>query len=169
MAHPPAAKRLVAIYPGSFDPPTNGHLDIIERGSRLAGSLTVAVLQNSQKQPLFTVPERVEMIRELTRDLPNVTVDAFSGLLVDYAAKLQADIILRGIRAISDYEIELQMALVNRRLRPQTETVFLMAGEEFSFISSRLIKEIFKLGGEISPFVPSPVARRLAAKLGSAE
>jgi len=163
------AGRLVAIYPGSFDPLTNGHLDIISRGSRLTDSLVVAVLSNTQKQPLFSVAERLEMIRETTAQMPNVAVDSFSGLLVDYAATRGANIVLRGIRAISDYETELQMALLNRRLWPETETVFLMAGEEFSFISSRMVKEIFKLGGDVSSFVPAIVAERLRAKFGSAE
>ncbi len=161
--------RLVAIYPGSFDPLTNGHLDIIARGSQLADSLVVAVLINTGKQPLFSVAERLEMIRETTAEMPNVTADSFSGLLVEYAARRGANIILRGIRAISDYETELQMALLNRRLRVETETVFLMAGEEFSFISSRMVKEIFKLGGDVSSFVPGAVARRLSAKFSSAE
>lgn len=158
-------RRLVAIYPGSFDPLTNGHLDLITRGSRLLDRLVVAILQNTQKQPLFTIPERIEMVREAAGSLPNVEVESFEGLLVDYAARHQANAILRGIRAISDYETELQMALLNRRMRPETETIFLMAGEEYSFISSRMIKEIIMLGGDVATFVPANVAARLHDKL----
>jgi pantetheine-phosphate adenylyltransferase len=157
-------RRLVAIYPGSFDPPTNGHLDLIARGSRLADQLTVAILKNTQKQPLFTVEERLQMIREATAPFPNVEVDSFDGLLVDYAARRGANAILRGIRAISDYETELQMALINRRMRPETETIFLMAGEEYSFISSRMVKEIITLGGDVSSFVPENIMGRLRAR-----
>ena len=157
-------RRLVAIYPGSFDPPTNGHLDLIARGSRLADQLIVAILNNSQKTPLFTVAERLEMMRESTAQFANVEVDSFDGLLVDYAAQRGANAILRGIRAISDYETELQMALINRRMRPETETIFLMAGEEFSFISSRMIKEIITLGGDVSTFVPANIVERLRAR-----
>jgi pantetheine-phosphate adenylyltransferase len=157
-------RRLIAVYPGSFDPLTNGHLDLIARGARLADELIVAVLNNTGKQPLFTVEERLEMIREVAAELPNVQAETFDGLLVDYAAKLGANVILRGIRAISDYETELQMALLNRRMRPETETIFLMAREEFSFISSRMIKEVITLGGDVAHFVPDAVLRRLQAK-----
>ncbi len=159
-----AGRKLRAVYPGSFDPLTNGHLDVISRGSRLADELVVAVLNNSQKQPLFSVAERVGMIREDTLQFDNVEVDSFDGLLVNYLARRGANVILRGIRAISDYETELQMALMNRRLRPETETIFLMAGEEFSFISSRMIKEVITLGGDVSSFVPPAVAERLRAR-----
>jgi pantetheine-phosphate adenylyltransferase len=159
-------RRLVAIYPGSFDPLTNGHLDLISRAVRLFDHLIVAILNNAQKQPpLFEVEERIQMIRETTADFSNVEVDSFNGLLVDYAARRGASAIVRGIRAISDYETELQMALINRRMRPETETIFLMAGEEYSFISSHLIKEIITLGGDVSTFVPQIVADRLRAKL----
>lgn len=151
----------IAVYPGSFDPLTNGHLDIIARGCGLFSKLIVAVLVNSQKEPLFAVPERLAMIREAVGHLPNVEVGSFEGLLVDYLAQQNADVVLRGIRAISDYETELQMALLNRRLRPQMETVFLMASEENSFISSRMVKEIFRLGGDIAGFVPEIVYRKL--------
>lgn len=159
------ARNLVAIYPGSFDPLTNGHLDIIHRAAHLSDRLIVAILNNSSKQPLFSVEERLGMIRESTSNIANLEVDSFSGLLVDYAASRSANAIIRGIRAISDYEVELQMALINRRLRPETETLFLMAGEEFSFISSRMIKEIINLGGNVSAFVPPSVLRRLHEKL----
>lgn len=154
---------LVAIYPGSFDPLTNGHLDLIVRGARLFDRLIVAILSNTQKQPLFPIEDRREMIRQAA-PLDNLEVDSFEGLLVDYAARRGANAILRGIRAISDYETELQMALLNRRMRPETETIFLMAREEFSFISSRMIKEIITLGGDVSQFVPEPVAARLRGK-----
>jgi pantetheine-phosphate adenylyltransferase len=158
----------IAIYPGSFDPPTNGHVDVIARAARFTGTLIVAVLNNTSKQPLFPVEDRVSMLRELTSKISNVEVDSFSGLLVEYAAQRSADAIIRGIRALSDYEAELQMALLNRRLRPETETFFLMASEEFSFLSSRMIKEIITLGGDVSTFVPAPVVRRLREKFPSA-
>lgn len=161
----PSQHRLFAIYPGSFDPLTNGHLDLISRGSRLFDRLIVSILSNTEKQPLFELPERIQMIREAAIEFPNVEVDSFDGLLVEYAARRNANAILRGIRAISDYETELQMALLNRRMRPETETIFLMAGEEYSFISSRMIKEIITLGGDASKFVPPSVANRLRAKL----
>ena len=155
---------LVAIYPGSFDPLTNGHLDLIARGARLVDHLIVAILQNTQKQPLFTVPERIDMIREAVAGIPNVEVDSFGGLLVDYAESRKVNAILRGIRAISDYETEMQMALLNRRMRPETETLFLLAAEEHSFISSRMIREILSLGGDVSRFVPASVVARVQAK-----
>lgn len=151
----------VAIYPGSFDPITNGHLDLIERGAKLVDRLIVSILRNDAKQPLFTVEERMEMLLEVVGRFPNVEVDCFNGLLVDYAARKNATVILRGIRAISDYEFELQMALMNRRLRPSIETIFLMAGEAYSYISSRLVKEVFGLGGNISGLVPPTVEARL--------
>ncbi len=155
------ASPFIAVYPGSFDPITNGHLDLIERGARLCDRLIVAVLGNEHKQPMFTVAERVEMAREVLRDYPNVEVDSFDGLLVDYAQRVGATLIVRGIRAISDYEYELQMALMNRRLRPEVETVFLMAGEMYSFVSSRVVKEVIRLGGNVSGLVPPPVEVRL--------
>ncbi len=157
--------RILAVYPGSFDPITNGHLDMIGRGSQLFDRLIVAVLQNRSKHPLFDVDERKEMLRETVGHFRNVEVDSFDGLLVDYAAKQNAKVILRGIRAISDYEHELQMTLMNRRLRPETETVFLMASEDHSFISSRMVKEVISLNGNVSGLVPKAVEERLREKL----
>lgn len=158
-------ERIVAIYPGSFDPITNGHLDLIERCSRIADRLIVAVLRNESKLPLFSVEERMEMAREAVRDYPNVEVDSFHGLLVDYASEKRATVILRGIRAISDYEYELQMALMNRRLRPEIETVFMMSSEAYSFISSRMVKEVIRLGGDIAGLVPPTVEARLKRRI----
>jgi pantetheine-phosphate adenylyltransferase len=154
-----------AIYPGSFDPLTNGHLDIIERSAKLFDEVVVAILLNIQKQPMFSVEERVGMIEEV---LPhsNVRVDTFNGLLVHYAVEQKAEAIVRGIRAVSDYEYELQMALMNRRLEPNIETVFLMASEEYSYLSSRLIKEVFNLNGSITGLVPELVERRMKEKSG---
>ena len=156
---------MIAIYPGSFDPITNGHLDLIERGCRLFDKLIVSILRNESKLPLFSVEERVEMLREVVGGYSNVEVDSFDGLLVDYAARQNATVLLRGIRAISDYEYELQMALMNRRLRPLIETVFMMSSEAYSFISSRLVKEVFGLGGAVSGLVPPPVEARLRERL----
>jgi pantetheine-phosphate adenylyltransferase len=158
--------QVTAIYPGSFDPITNGHLDLIVRGCYLFDKLIVAILRNETKQPLFSVEERIEMLREVVDCYPNVAVDSFEGLLVDYAAQNGATVLLRGIRAISDYEYELQMALMNRRLRPDIETVFMMASEAHSFISSRLVKEVFGLGGNIGGLVPPPVEVRLRKRFG---
>jgi len=159
-----AAPPSVAIYPGSFDPITNGHLDLISRASRMVDLLVVAVLRNQSKHPLFSVEERREMIREVTGAFANVEIAAFEGLLVDYAASRGASMILRGIRAVSDYELEWQMALMNRRLRPEIETVFLTAGEEYSFISSKLVKEVASLGGSVTGTVPAAVEARLKRK-----
>ena len=155
----------IAIYPGSFDPVTNGHLDLIERGRNIFGQLIVAGLRNAEKQPLFTVPERVEMLREVTRDWPNVEVDIFEGLLVDYARRRHAGVILRGIRAVSDYEYELQMALMNRKLEPGLETVFMMPALKYSYLSARLVREIAQHGGPLEGLVPTVVERRLRAKV----
>ena len=156
---------VIAIYPGSFDPITNGHLDLIERASKHFDRLIVAILRNETKEPLFTVDERMEMLREVIAGYPNVELDSFDGLLVDYAAARGATVLMRGIRAISDYEFELQMALMNRRLRPEIETVFLMAGEAYSFLSSRLVKEVISLGGNITGLVPPAVAVRLQKRM----
>jgi len=164
LAAPPS--QLIAIYPGSFDPITNGHLDLIVRGSRIVERLVVAVLKNRFKTALFSVEERVEIVREVVKPYPNVEVGSFDGLLVDYAAERGANLILRGIRAISDYEYELQMALMNRRLRPEMETAFLMAGEAYSFLSSNLVKEVVSLGGDVAGLVPHVVESRLKAKFG---
>jgi pantetheine-phosphate adenylyltransferase len=154
-----------AIYPGSFDPLTNGHLDLIERGSKIFEELIVAILRNSEKDPLFTLPERREMLQEMVKHYPNVRVDSFDGLLVDYAMKKNAKAVLRGIRAISDYEYELQMALMNRKLQPQLETVFMASGETYSYLSSRLVKEIFRLGGSVRGLVPDLVEEKMREKL----
>jgi pantetheine-phosphate adenylyltransferase len=155
----------VALYPGSFDPLTNGHLDVLFRARRLADKVIIAILENDAKKPLFSVDERIEMIAEIVGDDPAVSVRSFSGLLVDFAAQTGATLLVRGLRAISDYEYELQMALMNRRLAPGIETVFLMAKEEYSYVSSRLVKEVAGLGADVSGLVPEPVRRRLAAKL----
>jgi pantetheine-phosphate adenylyltransferase len=155
----------VALYPGTFDPITNGHLDLIQRGSALFDKLIVGILRNEEKKVLFSVADRIEMLNEVTSGLANVEVGSFDGLLVDYAAECGASVILRGIRAVSDYEYELQMALMNRRLKPEIETVFLMAGEAHSFISSRLVKEVIRLGGNISGLVPPSIEGRLRKRL----
>jgi pantetheine-phosphate adenylyltransferase len=154
----------IAVYPGSFDPLTNGHLDLITRGSRLFDHLIVAILTNTDKQPLFSVEKRLSMLRETCAPFSNVEIDTFEGLLVDYARRRDARVILRGIRAVSDYEAELQMAHMNRRMHPEAETIFLLATEDYSFISSRMIKEIITLGGDVSQFVPGAVLRCLRAK-----
>ncbi len=156
---------IVAIYPGSFDPVTNGHLDLIERGTKIFDRLIVAILRNLEKDPLFALRERVEMLEEVTRPWSNVEVDVFDGLLVDYARKRNARVILRGIRAISDYEYELQMALMNRKLESQIETVFMMPAEAYSYLSSKLVREIARLGGSIAGLVPGVVEQRLRAKV----
>lgn len=154
-----------AIYPGTFDPLTNGHLDLIARGSKIFDHLVVAILKNSQKQPLFPLEERVEMIQDATREFGNISVSTFDGLLVEFAHQQQAQALLRGIRAISDYEYELQMALMNRRLAPQLETVFMMPAEKYSYVSSRLIREVFRLGGSVEGLVPPSVVERMQARL----
>ncbi len=158
-------KRVIAIYPGSFDPPTNGHLDLIRRGATIFDELVVAVLRNSEKVPLFSLEERMEMLRHCTRQYKNVRVDSFAGLLVDYARSQHADAVLRGIRAVSDYEYELQMAWMNRKLDDRLETVFMMPAEQYSYLSSRLVREIMNLGGNVSGLVPPLIEERLRAKL----
>jgi pantetheine-phosphate adenylyltransferase len=154
-----------ALYPGTFDPPTNGHVDLIERGSKLFDHLTVAILVNPVKNPLFTVEERVEMLEEATGPLGNVSVATFDGLMVEFARKVGASAVLRGIRAISDYEHEFQMALMNRRLAPDVETVFLQPAGRYSFVSSRMVKEVFSFGGDISGLVPPNVVKKLHARI----
>ncbi|MBZ5537038.1 MAG: pantetheine-phosphate adenylyltransferase [Acidobacteriia bacterium] len=155
----------IALYPGTFDPVTNGHIDIIERCSKVFDQVIVAILLNPDKNPLFTVSERVSMLKAVARNrFENVTVDTFDGLLVEYAVKKKATVIVRGIRAISDYEYELQMALMNRRLEPRIETVFMLPAEAFSYLSSKLIREIFVLGGSVKGLVPEIVELRLRAK-----
>jgi pantetheine-phosphate adenylyltransferase len=161
-------KKVIAIYPGSFDPPTNGHLDLIARGSKIFDRLIVAILRNPEKGPLFTLPERRRMLEDLTAEFRNVEVDTFEGLTVDYASKVNAGAVLRGIRAISDYEYELQMALMNRKLRPDLETVFMMPAEQYSYLSSRLVREIAQLGGSVDGLVPELVEQRLREKLDPA-
>jgi pantetheine-phosphate adenylyltransferase len=155
----------VALYPGSFDPLTNGHLDVLFRARRLADRVIVAILENDSKEPLFSVEERLEMIREIVGADSGVSVRSFSGLLVDFAAQSGATLLVRGLRAISDYEYELQMALMNRRLAPAIETVFLMAKEEYSYVSSRLVKEVARLGADVSGLVPDQVRHRLEERL----
>ncbi|MBI2817383.1 MAG: pantetheine-phosphate adenylyltransferase [Acidobacteria bacterium] len=156
---------MTAIYPGSFDPITYGHLDLIERGSKIFDHLIVSVLLNPDKQPLFSVQERVEMLTEVTQQWSNVSVDTFDGLLVDYAVRKQAHVILRGIRAISDYEYELQMALMNRKMDSSLETVFMMPAVAYTFLSSRLVREVCQLGGNVKGLVPPQVEERLRAKV----
>jgi pantetheine-phosphate adenylyltransferase len=155
----------IAIYPGSFDPPTNGHLDLIQRGSKIFEELVVAVLRNSEKSPMFSVAERLEMLRELTADLKNVRLDTFDGLMVEYAKSIEATCVLRGIRAISDYEYELQMALMNRKLEPTLETVFMMPADKYSYVSSRLVREVAQAGGPVKGLVPEVVEQKLREKL----
>jgi pantetheine-phosphate adenylyltransferase len=155
---------VVAVYPGSFDPLTNGHIDIIQRGSRLFDRIIIALLVNLEKAPLFTVPERVQIAREVFQDRPNVEVDTFDGLLVEYARSRRASVIVRGLRAVSDFEYEMQMALMNRRLNHDVETVFMMPGEPYTYVSSKLVKEVVALGGSVSGLVPEIVERRLREK-----
>ena len=157
-------KKVIAIYPGSFDPLTNGHLDLIERGSKIFDELIVAILRNSEKTPLFSLGERRQMLEAMTERWNNVRVDTFEGLMVDYAMRVEATAVLRGIRAISDYEYELQMALMNRKLAPNLETVFMMPAEAYSYVSSRLVKEVFNLGATIAGLVPPLVEERMREK-----
>jgi len=158
----------LAVYPGSFDPLTNGHVDIIARGVRLFDRIVVAIAVNAEKAPLFTMDERVEIARAVFREHRTVEVDTFDGLLVDYVAHRRADVIVRGLRAVSDYEFEFQMALMNRRLNATIETVFMMPAEQYTYISSRLIKEVFALGGRVHGLVPELVEARLREKVPAA-
>ncbi len=160
--------KIIAIYPGSFDPPTNGHLDLIERGSKIFDELIVAILRNSEKTPLFSVGERRAMLEAMTAQFRNVQVDTFDGLTVEYAARVNAGAVLRGIRALSDYEYELQMALMNRKLRPELETVFMMPAEQYSYLSSRMVREVAQLGGSVQGLVPELVEQRLKEKMDPA-
>jgi pantetheine-phosphate adenylyltransferase len=163
----PRSRPSLAVFPGSFDPITNGHLDIVDRGLALFDRVRMAILVNPEKKPLFSVEERVALIRAAYPRNARVEVDTFSGLLVDYAQRVGASAIIRGIRAISDFEYEFQMALMNRRLDPRIETVFMMPAESYSYVSSRLVKEVFQLGGRVSDLVPEVVERRLREKYGT--
>jgi len=153
-----------AVYPGSFDPITNGHVDIIQRGLKIFDEIVIAVLKNPKKTPLFSIDERVDMIRDVFKGKPGVAVTAFHGLLTDFARKIEADIVIRGLRAISDFEYEFQMALMNRKLQPEMETFFLMPNLKYSFLSSNLVKEVFSLGGCLEGLVPVQVETRLRDK-----
>ncbi len=157
-----------AVYPGSFDPLTNGHLDIIRRAARLFDRLLVSVLENEGKSPMFSVQERMQLIAECTRDIGGVEVHSFSGLLVDFMRRTDATVVVRGIRAVSDYEYELQMALMNRELHEGAETIFMLPAVEYTFVSSRLVKEVFRLGADIGHLVPAPVLEALRARLVTA-
>lgn len=159
----------LAVYPGSFDPLTNGHVDIITRGARLFDRIIVAILVNAEKAPLFSVDERVAIARTVFAGHPKVEVDTFGGLLVDYVARRDANVIVRGLRAVSDFEYEFQMALMNQRLSDQIDTVFMMPAEQYTYISSRLIKEVFALGGQVHGLVPDSVEERLREKLQTAQ
>jgi pantetheine-phosphate adenylyltransferase len=157
----------LAVYPGSFDPLTNGHVDIIVRGMRLFDRILVAIAANAEKAPLFTTDERVDIARAVFKEHPSVEVETFDGLLVDYVARRKADVIVRGLRAVSDFEFEFQMALMNRRLNAKIETVFMMPAEQYTYISSRLIKEVFALGGRVHGLVPELVEARLRDKVAT--
>ena len=152
----------IAVYPGSFDPPTNGHLDLIERGSKMFEELVVAILRNSEKSPMFSLASGWRCCEQLTADLKNVRIDTFDGLMVEYAKSIDAMCVLRGIRAISDYEYELQMALMNRKLEPTLETVFMMPAEKYSYVSSRLVREVAQAGGPVKELVPEVVEQKCA-------
>ena len=156
---------MIAVYPGSFDPVTNGHIDIIQRAAKLTDTLYVAVLTNPSKKPFFTVEERISLLEKVTEDIPNVKIEPFSGLLIDYAEKIGAKIIFRGLRAVSDYEYELQMALANKKLKGDTETLFMVANSKYSFLSSSLVKEIATFGGDLTGMVPDFVISGVEAKI----
>lgn len=156
----------LAIYPGSFDPLTNGHLDVVQRAAKLFDQIIVAVAKNEDKRPLFTLEERVELVKQSIGHLPNVTADSFDGLLVDYVARRQARSIVRGLRAVSDFEFEFQLALMNRKLNENVETIFMMPKDTYTFLSSRIVKEIARLGGNVSVFVPAHVQAALTEKFG---
>jgi pantetheine-phosphate adenylyltransferase len=153
------------IYPGSFDPLTNGHLDVVQRATKLFDKVVVAVAQNESKNPLFTLAERVDLVSGCVRHLPNVEADAFDGLLVDYVEKRSAQAIIRGLRAVSDFEFEFQLALMNRKLNERIETIFMMPKDTYTFLSSRIVKEIARLGGNVSEFVPPLVQKALKTKM----
>lgn len=154
-----------AVYPGSFDPPTNGHLDIIRRSARLFDGLVVAVLENEGKSPLFSVAERVDLLRTVTMGIEGVEIQSFSGLLVNFLTRVDASVVVRGIRAVSDYEYELQMALMNRELSADSETIFMIPAVEYTYVSSRLVKEVCRLGGDVSKLVPATVLAGLHERL----
>ena len=159
-------KNIVAIYPGSFDPVTNGHLDLIHRGAKLFDKLIVAIARNLDKgEPLFSILERKEMLMAMTSDIDNVSIDTFDGLLVSYCVQQNANAVLRGIRAISDYEFELQMALMNRKMEPRVETIFMMPAEQYSYLSSRIVREIAKLGGPLTGLVPEMVEQKVRQRI----
>jgi pantetheine-phosphate adenylyltransferase len=155
----------VAVYPGSFDPITNGHLDVIQRAATMFDQVVIACAHNTEKSAMFTPSQRLDLVRTATQHLPNVTVDDFQGLLVEYCRRKGATVVVRGLRAVSDFEFEFQMALMNRKLEPKVETIFLMPKDEYTFISSRLVKEIAALGGDVSKFVPAVVQAALKKKL----
>jgi pantetheine-phosphate adenylyltransferase len=163
--YPPKNQMRTAIYPGSFDPLTNGHLDVVERAAKLFDRVVVAVAKNEGKHPLFTLDERVALVQKSIKKMPNVTVDSFDGLLVDYVVSKNARAIVRGLRAISDFEFEFQLALMNRKLNENVETIFMMPKDTYTFLSSRIVKEIARLGGDVRPFVPPPVQVALRKKL----
>lgn len=155
----------IAVYPGSFDPLTYGHLDVAERASKITDTLIIGVAENPMKQPIFTVEERMEMMQQATRHLKNVRVDKLEGLLIDYARKVGAQAVVRGLRAVSDFEYEFQMAMINRKLEDRIETLFLVTSENYSYLSSTMIREIAALDGDITPFVPEEIARRVKEKM----